>query len=150
MEEPRFKLDVLFGHVALDTRWREQDGRLIGQSRKRTFDASGRLIETTEWTDTGCTVHFGDPVKPRAGWWERWKHRNDGRELRALAESCGVPVSSEHPFADDDMLVEVRVDGVKSTVRVRDLVIVYQKNKHADARMREASDLLKKAQAASK
>lgn len=47
----------------------------------------------------------------------------------------------------DDLFVMTKVDGVRGLASVGDLVRSYQKNRHADNRMREAAALIARCKA---
>jgi hypothetical protein len=82
-----YKIEILYGHVAIDTGWRMDGEKLIGISRKRTFDREGALVETSEWEETGCTISY--PAEP--GWFKRLlgETRRMARSLRELASRNG-------------------------------------------------------------
>lgn len=61
------------GHIHLESRFRREGNRLIGEGRARHFDGNV-LKQDSGWEPTGCVVTVWDewPEQPRP-WWRFWK-----------------------------------------------------------------------------
>lgn len=67
-DEPTFTIDILFGHVEIETRAIPgDDGDILYQGRSKKYDGSGVLI--TPWETTGV-LRWPKPVAKR--WWRLW------------------------------------------------------------------------------
>lgn len=79
-----FKVNILYGHVDVKSEMRLEGDRLVGYSRKLSYDRDGRLTESGEWQPTGATCWFPDPLPWGIfGWLER---RRRAKQLRELAD----------------------------------------------------------------
>lgn len=65
MDEPRFKVDVWFGHVEMQSRrkWLSPT-RMTYEGRSLWFDQHGALTKVGEWSQCGPVLDF-DPPKPK-------------------------------------------------------------------------------------
>ena len=68
------KLELLLGHVVIDSRVRRDGNRLIGEGRRLDYDQRGVLRSDSGWTPTGvyCEVWDEWPDQPRRPWWRFW------------------------------------------------------------------------------
>lgn len=55
--EPKFKIDILFGHCEIKAWVEHVNGKLIGMGSKKTYDQFGNLIGYSE-SPTGLTATF--------------------------------------------------------------------------------------------
>ena len=68
------KIEILFGHIQIESRLRRDGERLIGESRALHYDRDGLQTKETDWQPTGAvaTVGWWPEHAPRR-WWEFWK-----------------------------------------------------------------------------
>ena len=60
--EGSVRCNVLFGHIAVETRMRQDGDRLIGEGRSLYYDATGALTKDTGWQPSGVVL-IGDPAE---------------------------------------------------------------------------------------
>lgn len=53
-----FRVEMVFGTVAIEDRLVPQGARLVGESRKLTYDRCGQLVSVSAWERTGAWVTF--------------------------------------------------------------------------------------------
>lgn len=70
-DDPKVKINILYGHIRLESRMRPEGNRIIGEGRKWVYDGDGALTEDTGWQPTGCELYWEENEPPR--WWEFWK-----------------------------------------------------------------------------
>lgn len=71
MSEPTIKMDLIFGHVAIETRMRPEGRRVIGEGRSLHYDRYGKLVKDTGWQPTGVVLEW--PEEEPRRWWQFWK-----------------------------------------------------------------------------
>lgn len=71
MDDPLVKIDILYGHIDVQTRMVPIANGLAGEDRRRTYDRDGNCTEDTGWHRTGCNLIWPEPECRR--WWEFWK-----------------------------------------------------------------------------
>ena len=70
LESNKVTIDILFGHIRLESRLRPEGNRLIGEGRAWHYDGDGVLTKDTGWEPTGCVAYWPEP-EPRK-WWMFW------------------------------------------------------------------------------
>lgn len=73
--DPLVKIDILYGHVEIQTKMRREGNIIHGEGRSLTYDRDGNLTKTSEWVPSGVKMEVWDewPEQPKRVWWEFWK-----------------------------------------------------------------------------
>jgi hypothetical protein len=66
------RIEILFGRIEMESRWRAEGNRFIGEGRALHYDLQGRLTKDTGWQPTGVELISSYEKEPRR-WWEFWK-----------------------------------------------------------------------------
>jgi hypothetical protein len=53
-------IDIFYGHIKIESRFRQDGLRFIGEGRALHYDGSGNLTKDTGWTPTGCEMTAPD------------------------------------------------------------------------------------------
>lgn len=59
---PDVIVNAIFGRIEVQTRMRQDGGRLIGEGRSLHFDQSGSFTKDTGWQPSGVVI-IGDPAE---------------------------------------------------------------------------------------
>ena len=61
-------LDILYGHIKIESRMRPEGNRWIGEGRAWHYDGDGNLTKDTGWEPTGVVMIWPEP-QVRHWWW---------------------------------------------------------------------------------
>lgn len=80
-EEPLIRLDMIFGHVKVDSRIRWEGSRGIGEGRSRTYDGKGNLTNDTGWEPTGVVIDWPPEPSVTRQFWQNLRESKRIREI---------------------------------------------------------------------
>lgn len=74
----KYRVEVLYGTVKLETRERREGSTLIGEGRTITTHDDGRVV-VGEWEPSGCVMHV----------WDEWPEQPKRRGLMGFFDAIG-------------------------------------------------------------